>query len=161
MIIISDTSPIANLILIGRLNILQDLYQHVIIPPKVKSEIQALKSFGVELNEFEHAAWIEVKIPGNSYEVNSLLSKIDRGEAEAIVLAEELSINWLLIDERLGWAVAKARGLQTVGLLGILLKAKEVGIVSEIKPIIEDLQTKAGFWVGEKLVERVLRIARE
>ncbi len=161
MIIVSDTSPIANLILIDRLDILERLYQKVIIPPKVKSEIQALQSFGVNLSEFENAEWIEIKIPKNSLEVNNLLSQIDRGEAEAIVLAEEISVDWLLIDERLGREVAQSKGIKTVGLLGSLVKAKELGIVSQVKPIIEDLKTKAGFWVDEKLIERVLRMASE
>jgi hypothetical protein len=90
-----------------------------------------------------------------------LLSEINRGEAEAIVLAEELSADWLLIDERLGWRVAKRKGIMTVGLLGSLVKAKEQGIVAQIKPIIEDLRVKSGFWVGEKLVERVLKTVGE
>ena len=85
----------------------------------------------------------------------------DRGEAEAIVLAEEISVDWLLIDERLGREVAQSKGIKTVGLLGSLVKAKELGIVSQVKPIIEDLKTKAGFWVDEKLIERVLRMASE
>jgi len=161
MIVVSDTSPIANLIVIGRLGILQELYQEVIIPPKVWSEIQALKNFGVDLSDFENAYWIQVNTPKNSAEVHQLLGEINKGEAEAIVLAEELAADWLLIDERLGWNVAQRKGLRTVGLLGSLVKAKERGIVQQIKPLMEDLRTKAGFWVGEKLVARVLKIAGE
>jgi hypothetical protein len=161
MIVVSDTSPISNLIIIGRLDILWGVYGQVVIPPKVLSEIQALKSFGVDLADFEKSDWIEVKTPQNSLEVANLLGEINRGEAEAIVLAEELSADWLLIDERLGWRVAKRKGIMTVGLLGSLVKAKEQGIVAQIKPIIEDLRVKSGFWVGEKLVERVLKTVGE
>ena len=161
MIVVSDTSPIANLVVIGRLDILRTLYPHVIIPPKVLGEIQALKSFGVDLTDFENADWIEVKAPQNSAEVHILLSEINKGEAEAIVLSEELAADLLLIDERLGWNVAQRKGIKTVGLLGCLVKVKERGIVQQIKPLIEDLRAKAGFWVGEKLVARVLKMAGE
>ena len=161
MIVVSDTSPIANLIVIGRLDILRELYSQVVIPPKVLSEVQALKNFGVDLAEFENADWIEVKAPQNDAEVHQLLSEINKGEAEAIVLFEELRADLLLIDERLGWNVAQRKGLRTVGLLGSLVKAKEQGIAQQIKPLIEDLRAKAGFWVGDKLVARVLKMAGE
>ncbi len=77
------------------------------------------------------------------------------------MLSAELATDLLLIDERLGWSVAQRKGIRTVGLLGCLVKAKEQGIIQQIKPVIEELRAKAGFWVGDKLVARVLKMVNE
>ncbi|MEQ1746280.1 MAG: DUF3368 domain-containing protein [Saprospiraceae bacterium] len=161
MIVVSDTSPISNLVLIGRLDILQNLFLQLVIPPKVLMEVQALQDFGVDTSTFEQADWIKVQSPQNAIEVSQLLSEINRGEAEAIVLAEETKAGLLLIDERLGWRVAQRKNIPTVGLLGCLIKSKKVGYIKRVKPVIDDLQSRAGFWVGEELIAKVLNTADE
>jgi uncharacterized protein len=62
----------------------------------------------------------------------------------------------LLIDERLGTKVAQSKGLQTIGLLGVLLKAKQKGLIPLLKPLLTDLREVAGFWLGTNLELRVL-----
>jgi len=161
MIVVSDTSPISNLVMIGRLDILQNLFPKLVIPPKVLSEVQALQNFGVDTSIIDDANWIRVQPPQNTVEVSRLLSEINRGEAEAIVLCEEMKADLLLIDERLGWNVAQRKNIPTVGLLGCLIKAKAIGYIEQVKPIIDDLQNKAGFWAGDKLISKVLKTAGE
>ncbi|MBA4122624.1 MAG: hypothetical protein H0X72_09200 [Acidobacteria bacterium] len=55
MIVVSDTSPVSNLILIRRLIILRELFAEVIVPPAVDAEVRALKNFGKDLSEYENA----------------------------------------------------------------------------------------------------------
>ena len=61
-----------------------------------------------------------------------------------------------MLDERLGTKVAQAKGLQTIGLLGVLLKAKHIGLIPLLKPLLTDLREIAGFWLGTNLELRIL-----
>ena len=83
-------------------------------------------------------------------------SHLDRGEAEAIVLALELGADELLIDERLGRREASQRGLSLIALLGVLLVAKRRGLVVAIRSVIDDLIVQAGFRVSNQLYAKVL-----
>jgi len=161
MIVVSDTSPISNLLMIGWLRILPEVYGKVVIPDAVYEEVEALAQFGLSLHEFYTANWIERAMPTNMNAVSELLGNLDEGESEAIVLAEELDADFLLIDERLGWKAAQLRNIKTIGLLGTLVKAKEMGIVPAVKPLIDALREKAKFRMGEALVQHVLTIAGE
>ena len=76
-------------------------------------------------------------------------------------IATELRADLILLDERLGRAIASRLGLRTLGLLGALLEAKHRGLVSSVKPILDDLVTKAGFWITSDLYDRVLRAVGE
>jgi len=82
------------------------------------------------------------------------------GESEAIALAEELNADLLIIDERLGTKIAKDRGLETIGLLGLLIRAKEKSIVKTLRPVLEELEIN-GFWMGDKLKKRILELVNE
>ena len=156
MIIVSDTSPIANLIQIGALNLLHQLFGRVIIPPTVEREILALKKFGVDLTAFENSSWIEIISPIDIPLLNQIKNDLDEGESEAIVVAKELHADYILIDERLGTKKAQEIGLQTVGLLGVLIKAKNENHIEKVKPILDALIDNAGFWIGLKLYNSVL-----
>lgn len=72
MIIVSDTSPVSNLILIERLDILHKLFSEIIVPPAVDAEIRALKQFDKDLSEYETAGWIKVTAPTNLQKVRTL-----------------------------------------------------------------------------------------
>ena len=156
MIIVSDTSPVSNLLLIERLDILQKLFTEIIIPAAVDREIRALKQFGKDLSEYETAEWIKVVSPNNLQKVQSLQTKLDEGEAQAIALALELNCDLLLMDERIGTNIARQEGLQTVGLVGVLIKAKEEKIIEKVGEILDDLRTVAGFWLDRKLEKKIL-----
>ncbi len=156
MIIVSDTSPVSNLILIQRLNILQKLFAEIIIPTAVDAEIRALKQFGKDLSEYETAKWIKVTAPTNLQKVQTLQINLDEGEAQAIALALEINCDLLLMDERIGTNIARHEGLQTVGLVGVLIKAKEEKIINEVREVLNELKNVAGFWLGDKLEKKIL-----
>jgi predicted nucleic acid-binding protein len=156
MIIVSDTSPVSNLILIERLEILQKLFAEIIIPPAVHAEIIALKQFGKDLEEYQKAEWIKVIVPTNIQKVQTLQINLDEGEAQAIALALEIHCDLLLMDERIGTNTARQEGLQTVGLVGVLIKAKEEGIIENVCDVLFDLRNKAGFWLNENLEKKIL-----
>lgn len=105
--------------------------------------------------------WIKVSEPTDQHQVLILKTKLDVGEAEAIALAIELKCDLLLIDERLGTRIALEHGLQTLGLVGVLIKAKNEGLISLVEPILDDLENLAGFWIGESLRQKVLVLMGE
>ena len=85
---------------------------------------------------------------------------LDKGEAEAIVLATEIGADLIFLDETLGRFHAKHAGLKVTGTLGILLKAKQFGFVNELKSLLLELRIK-GIWLSDRLIEEMLKLANE
>jgi len=79
MIIISDTSPISNLLLIGQLSLLKVLYGQLIIPDAVFQEIKALETFAIDVSGVQTADWIEVRAVCDQMLVEKLVTEVDRG----------------------------------------------------------------------------------
>lgn len=157
MIIISDTSPISSLLRIGQLNLLQKLYDRVTIPETVYQEIKALENFGVDITMIQSADWIDIRPARDRELVGRLESELDLGEAEAIALAVECNADRLLIDERLGRQVAQRYGVKITGLLGLLVAAKQSNLISELKPILDQLIFQAQFRVHPNLYHQILK----
>ena len=158
MLVISDCSTITNLIQIGELSILEKLFKEIIIPEKVYEE---LAIFEKQKDQIEDLDWIVVSSVLNQSAVLTLSEVLDPGEAEAIVLAEELKADFLIIDERKGRRVAEEPGIKIVSLLGILIQAKKVGHISQLKPLLDKLIHNIGFRVRSRLYNWILSQAEE
>lgn len=116
-LIVSDTSPLNYLVLIGAVDLLPKLVSSVLIPPTVAAELGHPRTPVAVRQWISNApSWLQVVAP---LEIDPLL-KLDRGEAEAISLAIERGLDVILIDERKGFRVAKSRGLKPLGLLAVL-----------------------------------------
>ena len=159
MIIISDTSPLVCLLHLNKINLLQDLFINVIIPTAVFNELIKAKIINETFLQFN--PFIHIKTPSNKKEVEELRNILDAGESEAIVLSKELKANLLLIDEDRGRKFAKKYGLTIKGVLGVLLQAKEKGLILKIRPLIERLQTEINFRINKSLLEKILIEANE
>jgi uncharacterized protein len=160
VIVVSDASAVTSLAAIGQLSLLERLFGTVVIPEAVFRELTDLpdQPGGAEVQSH---SWISVRAPADRIRVASLRSKLDSGEAEAIVLAIELRADLLVMDERLGREVATTLGLKLIGTVGILLAAKERGYLSAVKPVLQELIDKARFRVGRALFRAVLIAAGE
>ena len=84
----------------------------------------------------------------------------DAGETEAMLLYKQKLADKLLIDDKRGRRIAKINGINTIGSLGILLSAKQSGLISKIKPQIEDIAASR-IYLTQSLIEVVLEIADE
>ena len=128
------------------------------IPQEVFNEIEAgkHKKYYLNLLRFE---WIKIEQIQDRKSIAYFLD-LDKGEAEAIVLATESEADLILLDESLGRFHAKHAGLRVTGTIGILVKAKKQGLISELKPLILELKDK-GVWFSESLIERILELANE
>lgn len=159
--IVSNTSPIINLACIGRLGLLPDLYGDIVVPPAVFSEITAVLPDAPGAADVRTATWIKQQSIVNRPLVAALRLGLDAGEAEAIACALQVKAKLLLIDERRGRRAAQELGLPVMGLMGVLLVAKNRGMVSSLRPILDDLRHIAGFWLSDALYGRILQDAGE
>lgn len=156
MIVVADTTILSNLIKINQLDWLHDLFGEVLMPKKVFEEVSQLVHFGIDITPFLSAPWLKI-IPINNYFLyEQLLQDLDEGEAEAIVLAQEKQANFVLIDELQGRRKATELGLHVLGTVGVLMKAKELGIITEIKHWLDTLKT-SGFWLNPRFEAQILR----
>lgn len=153
MLIISDTSPITNLIQLDLLLLLKELFNEIIIPKTVYLE---LCEYEYQKEIIDKADWIQIKTVTNQDAVTELMSDLDLGEAEAIILSKELNADYLIIDERKGRNTAKNEGLHIIGLLGVLIIAKQKKMIPELKSILQKLMNEIGFRIHYKLYLKVL-----
>lgn len=159
-LVVSDTSPVRALVHLGRMHLLAELFEEVLIPPAVLSELQHPTSRLPALPA-EALALLQVREPTDRVRVAGFRERLDAGEAEALALALETRADALLIDEAAGRRAARELGLRTIGVLGLLVQAKEHGLVPLIAPLLDRLQRELGFFIGAELHERVLRAAGE
>ena len=161
MIVVSDTSPLSYLSQLDRLNLLHQLFGNVTLPPKVLSEWEA-DDLSKPVREIaQSSGWLKVITPSDQTAVANLEQWVDRGEAEAIVLAQEMKADLLLIDDEDGREFAQRRGLEVTGVLGILLRAKRSGLIPSIRPEIERLLNQTTFYCSDALFQNVLSLAGE
>ena len=161
MIVVSDTSVLINLTWLDRLSLLHKLYGGLIIPPAVWHEVVERGAGKPGANEVKAADWILVREVVNMTLVRALRLDLDAGEAEAIALALEVNSDFLLMDERLGRATAQHFGLRYIGLIGVLLMARQQKLITKIKPDLDRLRQAAGFYISDSLYERILKDAAE
>ncbi len=153
MIIVSDTSPICYLLLIGQIELLPRLYATVRIPEMVAAELMADGAPDVVRNWMAEAPdWLQIETVGEVADAS--LAALDAGERAAIALAEAIAADWLILDDREAREVARAKGLPIIGLLGILKQASLLGMV-DLASAFEALRL-AGFWVSPRLLEILL-----
>lgn len=128
MIVVSDTSPLNYLVLIGQEELLQKLFGNVIIPQVVFDELKG-KGAPIPILEWVEnlPSWIEIQ--QTHLVAVPLLDTLDRGEREAILLAQEISADLLLVDDRQARIIATDLGIQITGTVGILDKASRMGLI--------------------------------
>lgn len=156
--VVSNTTPIISLLKIDKLSILKDLYTEIYVPKEVYNELENGKRKGY-YTDLSKINWIKIKEIKDKKSLSYFLD-LDKGEAETIVLANEIEADLTIIDETLGRYHAKNANLKITGTLGILLKAKKTGHIEKIKPLLFDLKNK-GVWLNEKLIDNILILANE
>lgn len=161
MVIVSNTSPISNLAKIGQLTLLQQLYGTILIPTAVHTELLDPRAGTTIIQAVQTATYIQVQSVQNQELVDRLLISLNIGEAEAIGLASEIQATHLLIDERLGRQTAKNLRLKVTGVLGILLAAKNQGLIPFVQPVMDSLISQANFWISQQLYAKTLKAANE
>ncbi|HYE60688.1 MAG TPA: DUF3368 domain-containing protein [Phycisphaerales bacterium] len=160
MLVVSDTSPLRSLQALGLVHVLEALYQSVVIPPAVMTELRVDVA---GLGPFDPATFpfIRVQAPSAIPAAIALDAQLGPGEAAAIALALELRADKLLIDERRGRGVASKLGVPTTGVLSMLVDAKAAGLIPAVAPLLEKLHATIDFRMSHALRDRILSDAGE
>lgn len=160
MLVVSNTSPISNLAIIGRLDLLQRRYAEIRVPPEVARELSALShpAARADIQSALAQGWLRVEKPARQ---PLLPMPLDLGESAAIALAVAVRADMLLMDEKRGRAAARALGLTVAGLLGELLHARQQGWIPGMRDEIARLRKEAGFFVDTEIERLILSQANE
>ena len=151
MIVVADASPLIALARIGRLEMLRDVFGTICLPDAVWREVVEAGVNRTGADAVLHARWIERRSVTDGTLISVLRRNLGAGEAEAIVLAREMGAALVLMDERMGRAAAMRLGLRVTGLVGVLIEARERGILTDAEMVAEALHQRAGFWLSDEL----------
>ena len=163
MPIISNTSPLLNLAIINHLHLLQQQFGQILVPPVVLEELKPDTGYpGAErIEQALREGWLQVVELKDNNLAQALMLELDKGESAAIALALEQKQSRILMDERDGRAKAKMLGVQPVGVLGVLLRAKNQGAVTSVKATMQALKAEAGFFIADDLFKTIIAAAGE
>ncbi|ASC71208.1 hypothetical protein XM38_021600 [Halomicronema hongdechloris C2206] len=145
---VTNSTCLIGLERIQQLDMLPQVFTPITISPAVQSEV------GIS------APWLTIQAPQNRGIVRSLQTQIDEGEAATIALAMELGDVFVILDDLSARRIAQQLQLKVIGTVGMLLRAKQQGIISEVKPILDALTT-ANFRISEAIVRRAIQLADE
>jgi predicted nucleic acid-binding protein len=148
-LVITDASCLIVLDNINYLDLLPQLFDIVITTPEIVEE------YGKTIPK-----WLKVIEVKNNLLQNELKLLVDPGEASAIALAKEVEIDYLVTDDLQARKLAAKLGLTIIGTLGILLKAKQTGLITLLKPVLEQIE-KTNFRTTTLLIDTILRDAGE
>lgn len=124
-LVVSDTTPLNYLILIGKIDVLPSLFGSLIVPPAVISEMRHPKApSAVAAWASSPPQWLKIQEPRHNLNL-----ALGPGEKEAIAVAEELGIRAILVDDKKARIEAKKRGLSTIGTIAILELADEAKLL--------------------------------
>lgn len=158
MIVVSDTTPVISLMKAGQLELLRQLFGVVYIPETVYRELTDNEAFPEEVRMVQECEFLYMQKVDNGKSVAILqnFTGLDAGESEAIILADEMNSDVLLMDERKGRQVAKKLGIRITGTIGILTQAFDEGILTkeDVERCIERLK-ESGIRISEKLYQRL------
>lgn len=158
-VVVSNTSPLLYLHQVGHLGLLRDLYGRIRIPSAVRTELQAGAEQGVSVPDLSALGWVdEQALPDRI--LLPLVIDLGAGEAEAIALALSSPGSLLILDDRQGRRIARFSGVTFTGTLGVLVKARQVGLLPSVAPVIEALR-ETTMHLTPDLIEMVLKNAGE
>lgn len=160
MSIVSNTGPLIALSKIDHIGVLESLAGKVHIPPMVSREL--LAKTGKEAARLDEALARFIQVaerPQIPSPLEEAIRHLDAGEQEAIALAHTLGLT-IILDDRLGRQAARRLGLAVTGTAGVLIQAKQAGLVQQIRPLLETLR-ESGYWLSDTVLDVATRMAEE
>ncbi len=157
--VICNTSPLQYLYQLGMLHVFQALAGRIIVPPAVVHELAVGRAQGVSLPDPTVLEWITVRPPASTA-VLPLVMDLGPGETEVLALALESTDAIVILDDALARQMATTLAIRFRGSLGLLLDAKQAGLVSAIAPLLDQLQA-LGFHLNAETRKLILGLASE
>ena len=158
-IIVSDTSPLFYLHRVGCLELLRRLYGNIIVPQAVIAELEEGREQGEDVPDIDKYQWIKVQHITVPLHIK-LIPDLGKGESEVLSMGLCEEQHLIIIDDKLAREIARLQNLRFTGTAGILLKSKKKKYLTEIKPVLCQLE-QAGFFLRKDLIVNILQLADE
>ena len=158
--VIVNTTPLIALCHVGMLAILKDIYGEILIPQAVYRELSEKKESICKKQVDASLDWIHVEMIENQMAKSMFKTQLHDGEVEVMILAKEKNADIVIIDDANAKKHAKYLKLPVTGMLGVLIKAKQEGYISELKPIIQEMIAK-NIYISENLMKLCLEQVNE
>lgn len=158
-IVVSDTSPLVYLHQVRQVDLLSKMYGRVLIPRAVTDELRIGLKRGFSVPDPDRLPWLHVQ-PIQDETLVPAVVDLGAGEAEAIALALSSLGSLLILDDALGRRIARLNKIRCTGTLGVLVKAKQAGLLPLVAPVLEALQGTT-MWIRPHLIQWALREAGE
>jgi len=155
MIVVSNATAIIHLSRINKLSLLKDLFSEVIIPSAVYGELAVPSEVGYEeIVKGVQDGWIVVKEIRHRISAYELAPLLHKGEAEAIILAEETRADYLIVDERVARHIAASRRIKAIGILGILGLCVELKLINVNEALrLSQASIESGYIIDPEVYE--------
>jgi predicted nucleic acid-binding protein len=154
VVFVSDSTALIGLARIQRLDILKDVAKQVYIPTAVYKEVVIDGKGKRGAKEVRQADWIKRADVKDTLAVQILCKDLGPGESEAIVLAQEMGTDYVILDEE-ARDYARRLDLKIIGTIGILLWAKKLAKIVDVKSILDDL-IRSGFHISNRIYTKVI-----
>jgi predicted nucleic acid-binding protein len=152
---VSNTTPLRYLIAIEQEHLLGKLFEKVFVPVAVHEELTDARTPEIVRRRVaSFPSWFEVRTVDET-RMPTFPVTLHRGERQAILLAEALRADVLLIDEQIGRTIALSRNIPLSGTLGVLERADRMGFVSNFPQVLQRLKA-SGFFIAETLEQQLL-----
>jgi len=138
---------------------LNKLYGNITIPEAVKNELEKGRLNGEDVPQLKNYPWVEI-LKVNMPEYLNLIVDLGLGESEVLAIATNHNSALVILDDKLGRRIAETQGFRLTGTAGVLLRAKEKGLIPTLKPVIDKLLS-LDFRLKPDLVKMILELAGE
>ena len=150
-IVIADTGAIISLGLVGFIDLIEKVFGDFYIANAVWEELQNYENKNFDVNTLSLLKKHVVNIKSR----NHLSVIMDYGESESVILYEEMKADYLLIDDNKARIIAESFDVNCIGSIGLLLKAKQKGLIKELKPVFENWLENERYF-SKKLLNKIL-----
>ncbi len=157
MIVFSNTTPFIALASIGQLELLPQLFEKIHVAESVIDE--CAEGGRILVPDLKSLAWV-IPVADEAISTLPILFELDRGEKQTIVLARKYGASGVIIDERLGRRIAEYLGLSVTGTLGVLVKAKSIGLIPSFQEAAHSMR-RQGIHYNEGLIVRLAQHLKE
>lgn len=159
--IVSNTTPISNFLHLGQMEILKTIFKELHVPMAVHSEIEAYFSGDYQWQRCLDENFIIRTEVRTAPKIKELMIHLHMGEAEALCLCIENNAQLCLLDDRDARIIARLNNIPVSGTLGVLMKAKKMGIIESVKGLMDRLKTDHHYWIDDATYIKVLSLSNE
>jgi predicted nucleic acid-binding protein len=151
VIVYSNTTPFISLSSVDLLHLLPSIFNQIVVAPSVVAECS--EGGRIFVPDLASLSWVSVQPVQNERQLPALF-ELDRGERDTLLLAAAQPESLVLMDEKLGRSMAEYMGLQVTGTLGVLAKARSLGLIPSFSQAASHMREQ-GIYFHEGLVKRV------